>query len=256
MRLPLLLTFALMGFSVAAAATVNAQAGDTLQRMAVRYGTTTQALARANPSLPQGPLRAGTRVTLPATAVRVWSVRAGDTLSGIAQREQTTVAALVAANRGLNPQRPLMIGQKLFLPTPRAAAAPRSAAGAVARPVSIRVTAVMPVSGRVTTPYREGHLSVDLAAPTGTPIRAAAPGVVTQSYFDSKSGWGWTVLVDHGNGLQTRYSHNSANLVSVGHRVEAGQVIARVGSTGNSTGPHLDYRVTYQGQPIHPFSLY
>jgi len=108
----------------------------------------------------------------------------------------------------------------------------------------------------MTTPYREGHLSIDLAAPTGTPIRAARAGMVTQSYFDNQSGWGLTILVDHGDGMQTRYSHNSANLVRGGQRVEAGQVIARVGSTGNSTGPHLDYRVTMGGQPINPLSLF
>ncbi|EYB66339.1 hypothetical protein DEIPH_ctg139orf0059 [Deinococcus phoenicis] len=164
------------------------------------------------------------------------------------------MAALVAANRGLNAQQPLQVGQKLTLPS-RMAASQRSPTMPVVRPASIRVSPVMPVTGRVTTPFRSGHEGVDLAVPTGTPIRAAAPGVVTESRFDAQSGWGWTIVVDHGNGLQTRYSHNSANLVPVGSRVEAGQVIGRVGSTGNSTGPHLDYRVTVQGQPISPFSL-
>ncbi|WP_034388552.1 M23 family metallopeptidase [Deinococcus sp. YIM 77859] len=254
MRRQLLLALVLSSLHVAAAATVNAQPGDTLNRLAVRYGTTPQALARANPTLPQGALKAGTRVTLPPPATRMWTVRPGDTLSAIARREGTTVDALVAANRGLNPQQPLQVGQKLTLPS-RLAAAPRSAATPVVRPASIRVTPVMPVTGRLTTPFRDGHEGVDLAAPSGTPIRAAAPGVVTESRFDARSGWGWTVVVDHGNGLQTRYSHNSANLVPVGRRVEAGQVIGRVGSTGNSTGPHLDYRVTVQEQPINPFSL-
>lgn len=254
MRRQLLLTLVLSGLPVAAAATVSTQPGDTLTRLAVRYGTTPQALARANPALPQGALKAGTRVTLPPPVGRVWTVQPGDTLSGIARREGTTVAALVAANRGLNAQQPLQVGQKLTLPS-RMAASQRSPTMPVVRPASIRVSPVMPVTGRVTTPFRSGHEGVDLAVPTGTPIRAAAPGVVTESRFDAQSGWGWTIVVDHGNGLQTRYSHNSANLVPVGSRVEAGQVIGRVGSTGNSTGPHLDYRVTVQGQPISPFSL-
>lgn len=237
-----LLTYALAILPVAAATTGRAQPGDTQNRLAVRHGATPQALARANPAL------------LPAPARR-WTVRPGDTLSAIARREGLTLPALVAANPGLDPQRPLQVGQKLTLPA-RGARGPRSASTPVVRPASIRVTPVIPVTGRVTTSFRNGHEGVDLAAPTGTPIRAAAPGVVTESRFDARSGWGWTLVLDHGNGLQTRYSHNSANLVSVGSRVQAGQVIGRVGSTGNSTGPHVDYRVTVQGQAINPLSLY
>ncbi|MEF2278410.1 M23 family metallopeptidase [Deinococcus sp. YIM 134068] len=253
MRVPFIATLALTWLSLAAAATVTVQPGDTLTRLAVRHGTTVNALIQANPSLRQGLLKAGARLTLPG-AVGSWTVRRGDTLSTVAQRQGITLAALLSANRGLDPQAPLQVGQKLALPSTRSAA--RQPATPTVRAAAIRVTAVMPVQGRLTTPFLASHPSLDLAAPTGTPIRAARPGVVTESHFDSQSGWGWTVLVDHGDGMTTRYSHNSANLARVGTRVEAGQVIARVGSTGNSTGPHLDYRVTVQGTPVNPLSLY
>ena len=253
MRAPFIATRALTWLSLAAAATITVQPGDTLTRLAVRHGTTVTALTQANPSVRQGTLRAGARLTLPGT-VNVWTVRRGDTLFTIAQRQGTTLAVLLAANRGLDPQAALQVGQKLALPSRRSAA--RQPATPTVRAVSIRVTAVLPVQGRVTTPFLASHPSLDLAAPTGTPIRAARPGVVTQSYFDARSGWGWTILVDHGDGMTTRYSHNSTNLARVGTRVAAGQVIARVGSTGNSTGPHLDYRVTVQGMPVNPLSLY
>lgn len=95
-----------------------------------------------------------------------------------------------------------------------------------------------------------------MAAPTGTLIRATLGGVVTESRFDGRTGWGWTVVLDHGSGLKTRYRHNSANLARVGARVNAGDVIARVGNTGNSTGPHLDYRVYQDGQTFNPAALY
>lgn len=255
MTAKLLLTLTLTWLGLAAAATVTVQPGDTLTRLAVRHGTTVQALVQANPALRQGTLLAGARLTLPAVSpARGWTVRGGDTLSLIAKRQGTTLAALLAANPGLDPQRPLRVGQRLLLPARLAVT--RAPGTPTVRAASIRVTAVMPVQGRLTTPFLERHPSVDLAAPAGTPIRAARPGVVTESRFDAQSGWGWTLVVDHGDGMTTRYSHNSANLARVGTRVEAGQVIARVGSTGNSTGPHLDYRVTVQGTLVNPLSLY
>jgi murein DD-endopeptidase MepM/ murein hydrolase activator NlpD len=67
--------------------------------------------------------------------------------------------------------------------------------------------------------------------------------------------WSWTIVLDHGDGAQSRYSHNSANLVRVGDVVAGGQATARVGSTGHATGPHLDDRVTIAGRPVNPSSL-
>lgn len=180
-------------------------------------------------------------------------VKSGDTLYGLAKQHGTTLQALVAVNRGLDPQRPLQVGQLLQLPAKGSA---RSASTPVVRPTSIRVSAVMPVQGRLTNPYSSAHQGLDLAAPVGTPIRAALAGRVVESRFDGRTGWGWTVRLDHGGGLTTRYSHNSANLVRVGQTVTAGAVIARVGSTGNSTGPHLHYTVMQGGRVINPSSIH
>jgi murein DD-endopeptidase MepM/ murein hydrolase activator NlpD len=177
-------------------------------------------------------------------------VKAGDTLSSLAARNGTTVTALLQANPGIRPNS-LQVGQMLTLPT-RAA----SKAGVTVRAASVRVSAVQPVQGRLTTPFNARHGGVDLAAPAGTPIRATMAGTVKTSVFDARNGWGWTVVVEHANGLSTRYSHNSMNLVRTGQRVATGQVIARVGSTGNSTGPHLDYRVYQAGVPVNPNRLF
>ncbi len=252
MRNHLLTALTLLMFSLAAAKTVIVQPGDTLTRLAVRYGTAPQALLQANPGLNPAKLRVGAALRLPAVPARTWTVRRGDTLSLIAQRSGTTLGALLGANRGLNPQVPLQVGQRLGLPAPTTA---RTATTAVVRTASIRVNAALPVQGRITTPYQSAHPGLDLAAPAGTPIRAALPGTVVESRFDGQSGWGWTIVLDHGNGMSTRYSHNSANLVQVGARVKAGEVIARVGSTGNSTGAHVDYRLYRQGQAVNPFSV-
>jgi len=85
------------------------------------------------------------------------------------------------------------------------------------------------------------HWGIDLAAPTGTPIYAVHEGTVIDSSYES--GFGLHVTIDHGNGVTIFYAHASELLIGVGARVTAGQLIAKVGSTGNSTGPHLHFEI-------------
>jgi murein DD-endopeptidase MepM/ murein hydrolase activator NlpD len=96
------------------------------------------------------------------------------------------------------------------------------------------------------------HAGVDLAAPDGTPIRAAGTGVVVAA--GPAEGYGNAVLIDHGNGFLTHYGHMSAITVAVGQKVVAGQQIGNEGSTGHSTGPHLHFEVHagYYKNPIEP----
>ncbi|WP_144636737.1 M23 family metallopeptidase [Bordetella genomosp. 13] len=94
------------------------------------------------------------------------------------------------------------------------------------------------------------HEGLDFAAPTGTPILAAAGGVVLESKF--QQGYGNMVEIDHGDGLITRYAHASSLTVRQGDLVERGQEVARVGSTGRSTGSHLHFEVRLAGQPLDP----
>jgi len=104
---------------------------------------------------------------------------------------------------------------------------------------------VSPFTGRV-----EMHRGLDVAAPRGTPIVAAAAGVVTAAGLEEH--FGLTVAIDHGNGYVTRYGHNMRNAVRVGTRVERGQVIAYVGSTGRSSCTHVHYEVLKDGVPLNP----
>ncbi|HDS30195.1 MAG TPA: M23 family metallopeptidase, partial [Firmicutes bacterium] len=87
-------------------------------------------------------------------------------------------------------------------------------------------------------------------APGGTPIHASGSGIV--AYAGWKSGYGWTVILDHGSGLATLYAHCSSLIVNTGETVSRGQVIARVGSTGLSTGNHLHFEVRINGEPVDP----
>lgn len=102
-----------------------------------------------------------------------------------------------------------------------------------------------PITGR-----RVIHEGLDIAANTGTPIYATADGVVSTVVYSSS--YGKTVKIDHGYGYRTIFAHTSKILVKAGQRVERGDLIAKVGNTGRSTGPHLHYELRLDGVPIDP----
>lgn len=95
------------------------------------------------------------------------------------------------------------------------------------------------------------HLGIDIAASYGTPIKAAADGTVKTACFND-GGYGYLVVIDHGNGIETYYGHCSKLLVTTGQTVSAGDVIAKVGSTGHSTGNHLHFEVRLNGAQVNP----
>lgn len=117
-----------------------------------------------------------------------------------------------------------------------------------------------PVSGRLTSgfgpryhPIHGGeryHAGVDVAAPNGTPIRATSDGVISGAGW--AGGYGLLVRIEHGNGIETRYAHMSAVNVAVGQQIHRGDVIGFVGSTGDSTGPHVHYEVRMNGRAVNP----
>jgi murein DD-endopeptidase MepM/ murein hydrolase activator NlpD len=97
---------------------------------------------------------------------------------------------------------------------------------------------------------RRLHAGVDIAAPAGAPVRAAAAGTVTLA--GTLGGYGRTVTIDHGGRVSTLYAHQTTTSVQVGERVQTGQLVGRVGSTGVSTGPHLHFEVSVAGAPSDP----
>lgn len=121
----------------------------------------------------------------------------------------------------------------------------------------------LPISGRITSRFGgrkhpfsrkyDFHEGVDIAAKSGTAIRVPGKGVVT--FSGRQSGYGNMVVINHGYGIITRYAHNSANLVKKGDRVSKGQVIARVGSTGVSTGPHVHFEIEVNGKAVDPIKF-
>lgn len=106
-------------------------------------------------------------------------------------------------------------------------------------------TRVDPIDGTTRT-----HTGVDVAAPEGTPVRAAAGGIVRSA--GPRGGYGNAVEIDHGDGLTTLYGHNAQLSVTEGQKVTAAEVIAAVGSTGRATGPHLHFEVRLNDRPQNP----
>ena len=128
--------------------------------------------------------------------------------------------------------------------------------GAIAVPSEkpVRTAAFTSGYGVRSDPFGGGatrHMGIDLAGPSGTPIYATADGVVSASGYNN-GGYGNLIKLDHGRGVETRYGHMSALLVSAGQRVTRGQLIGRMGSTGRSTGSHLHYEVRIEGKAVNP----
>ncbi|MGH6787083.1 MAG: M23 family metallopeptidase [Novosphingobium sp.] len=132
---------------------------------------------------------------------------------------------------------------------------------ATVRRTGVSIPSLMPVdSPAMTSGYgmrthpvlggRRGHKGIDLASPTGTPIRATADGTVSRA--DWYSSYGLYVSLEHGGDIETRYGHMSRLNVAAGQTVKKGEIIGYVGSTGRSTGPHLHYEVRIAGTAVNP----
>jgi len=126
-----------------------------------------------------------------------------------------------------------------------------------AKASSLGISFINPTSGTISSRYGQrwnrSHNGIDVAAPTGTGIYASAGGTVTYSAYNS-GGYGYLVKLSHGNGVETYYGHCSQLLVSAGQTVSQGQLIAKVGNTGRSTGPHLHFEVRVSGTPQNPLN--
>ena len=122
---------------------------------------------------------------------------------------------------------------------------------------NLGISLIRPVSGIITSKFgvgsairRSSHTGLDIATSTGTPIVAAASGTVT--FSGRKGSYGYMIVISHGNNVQTYYAHCSKLYVSAGETVSQGQTIAAVGSTGNSTGPHLHLEIRVNGVAYNP----
>ena len=204
-------------------------------------------------------------------------VQFGDTFFNIARRYGLNPIAL----QSYNPRyagRMLEVGTVLTLAAPKPRPAAVRAAVRQAPPPAVRTTTSrstprrspsvwewpVPGYGRVTSDFgwrtldgeKELHKGIDVAAPPGTPVIAARSGRVIQAQFDRTYGWGWTVVIQHPDGWQTRYAHLSGISVQARQLVRQGERVGRVGSTGRVTGPHLHFGLYRNWDPHNPLAVY
>lgn len=200
----------------------------------------------------------------PDLAGRRHVVAPGETLFRVAKRYGVSPEALAAEN-GISDPRSLTAGQELLIPDSTSihspdppAAQARLAATARGKGAGPEAESARdlnwPLRGVLYARFgrrgREAHDGIDLAAPVGTPVKTAAAGKVI--YAGEQKGYGLIAIIEHPNGLSTLYAHNHELRVKTGQQVREGQVIASVGESGRTTGPHLHFEVRRDGVPVDP----
>ncbi|NOH02643.1 MAG: peptidoglycan DD-metalloendopeptidase family protein [Chloroflexi bacterium] len=243
--------------------------GDSPWSIAQKFDLKPETILWGNPKLnaAAGSLKAGdTLIILPVDGV-LHVAEEGDTLEGLARVHGTSAQEILeylGNDFDLTQPPQLKAGQQVIIPNGTSpivwseAQVPIAAQSGVRGGYSGNVPNLgsgyfsWPVNGYVLTQeYWSGHPGLDLATDFRQPIFASDSGTVVFSGWDD-TGYGYFIIIDHGNGYKTTYGHNEANLVSVGQTVVQGQQIAEAGSTGNSTGDHLDFRILYNGVFLNP----
>jgi murein DD-endopeptidase MepM/ murein hydrolase activator NlpD len=238
--------------------TYRVRNGDTLTGIARKFGVSMMTVWWANHLTAKDDLVVGRFLTIPPVNGVVVTVGSSDTLESLAAKYGVEASAIVEANALQDPN--LVIGQTLTVPgalgdsiaTPKPARTPSRSSGGSSHAPSRSVSGpsrysggkfAWPVAGGYISQYfHYGHYAIDIAADRGTPVKAAASGVVTFAGWKSNGG-GYQVWISHGSGLYTTYNHMSSISVGRGQHVGRGQMVGRVGMSGNATGPHLHFEV-------------
>jgi len=242
------------------------EAGDSLFSIGEKFKISVDALKYVNGLTDTSILGVGQEVTIPPAAGLVHKVESGDTITSIAEKYDVPVQAIADFNYLLDTSH-LTLGTELVIPggkVPRyvppviytdPGTLSRGPGGQVSSNKSL---CVWPTTVRFITQYYSWyHNGADIAAPGGAampPILSCMSGTVVRAGWDPW-GLGLHVRIDHGNGYETIYGHMSRLDVSYGQKVKRGQIIGLMGSTGNSTGPHVHYIVKYNGVAQDPFNF-
>ena len=197
----------------------------------------------------------GQTLVIPSCDGMTVKVKAGNSIQGISAKYGAAVEDILDAN-DLDSME-LAVGQELFIPGAKLDRETlRRAMGEVwSIPLKIkwRLTSKCGWRGDPFTGVKQYHPGIDMACPSGSPIYAALGGKVLQAGFSRI--YGNYVIIDHGNGYQTLYGHMSKTITATGARVQQGDKIGLVGSTGYSTGPHLHWTVYKNGKVVDPLTL-
>ena len=243
------------------------QSGDTISTIAQKFNISVNTILWQNSLGSNGFIKPGQTLELLPTSGVAHKVKSGDTVLALAKKYGIEADKIVEYNN-LTDVGDIKISQELIIPGGKITAPSRKAT------TTTRVVNVAPVSKLFTNSpapsdtggtlfwpagvrlisqyYNWRHKGLDIAGPTGTPLYAADPGVVEFSGW--LNGYGYNVLINHQNGMKTRYAHASKLYVSKGAYVTRGQTLAAMGSTGWSTGPHIHFEVIVNGVKKNPLS--
>ena len=246
--------------------------GDTIAGIASKYNISANTILSVNGLGSTDTIKSGDHLTiLPITGV-LYTVKSGDTVLSIANSYNAKAADIVSAN-GLQDSSKIALGQKLIIPNGDAPAgqAPKivSQNTQTARDAGDEPTPA-PQKEEIKTPSgfgwptvthhisqyfgHEGHTGIDIDNRSKPPVFAAQDGTV--EFAGWLGAYGNLIIINHGNGLTTYYAHLTKFYVAKGATVKKGDAIAKMGSTGNSTGPHVHFEVRRFGVPINPLGMY
>lgn len=237
--------------------------GDTLSTIAERFGVSSESVKWANPKVDWKRIKPGDEIEVPPVTGIVYKVRTGDTIYSIAKKYEANAQAIVdfPFNSFSDDENfTLVVGQTLIIPDgimPDAVSAPTRYASVLtpdAGSVSATGSFVWPAYGRLTQNFSWYHKGIDIANKSGGAILAADAGRVITAGWTSV-GYGYHIIIDHGNGYQTLYGHLSNISVVNGQSVARGAVIGQMGSTGRSTGVHLHFEIIKGGGKVAPLGL-
>ena len=231
--------------------------GDTLSEIAQMYGVSVNTIRWANDLGRKGTIRPGQElVILPITGVK-YTIKRGGTLRDVIKKIGGDLEEAAVFN-DIDPDKELAKGTELIIPNAELQE-PKKRINKVRSYVRSYGTGLpvykgyymRPIKGGVKTQNIHGKNAVDLASTYGSAIYAAADGkVIISKQGGWNGGYGTYLVIKHPNGTQTLYSHNSRNLVKAGDYVKQGQIIATVGSSGKSTGPHVHFEIRGARNPF------
>lgn len=244
------------------------QPGDTISTIAQKFSVSSNTILWANSLTWKSTIKPGQTLQILPTSGLAHTVKSGDSLVSLAKKYQVEASAIISFNRLAN-EKDIRIGEVLIIPggvqqapvpiTPPSYARP-TPSKIIKNIAGVRATDdrggayLWPANSRIVTQYYSWkHVGVDIGDHTGKPIFATANGKVIRAGWNS-GGYGNYVIIDHGNGIQSLYGHASALLVEEGQVVSRGEQIAKIGSTGRSTGPHLHFEVRVNGSRLNPLN--
>lgn len=241
------------------------ESGDSVSTIAEEYGVSVNTILWENDLNAYSLIRPGTKLAvLPVSGVS-HSVKSGDNLASLAKKYGVEVEKIIEINN-LGENESLAVGQKLIIPGGAKTGYVKSSAvvysGLSAIKDLVKTPDATPVAGnkmnwpteghRITQYYSWKHHGLDIANKVGTPLYAADAGTV--EYAGWGTGYGNTILIDHGGGKKTRYAHLSKFYIEKGDKVDKGETIGAMGSTGWSTGSHLHFEVIIDGAKYNPLN--